>query len=638
MATITSAQSGNWGTTTTWVGGVIPANGDTVIIPAGIYVKVDVDESGFAAGLNGITIDGTVHFSPSTVTALKINGNLSGTGRYIQAYRKTVSTQMTLVEGKTNTWARLIGDIAVDMYQLSDLRQMTELFSIEDVEETPYSYYSDGTNIYVHLDGTDPTGKIEYYIKINRPEVNNESRSQLIMNATGIITVPRITMAGWYHELEFATIAEDAAAGTNIIQLSADLGFQAGDIIQITSINVIGVLTEPTKGIYTVSAYDSITKTITLSANLGGNRVVGDYVSWVSRPIKISRTTGTAALLAGDVDYKLKLIGMQNTMSLMSSSPTIFVNNPIVKHCTPRNGRVLLLYTQNFLIEDCVSSETPNGSIGHYGYGILRRCFGMATPISYGIHEVHDSVQMNTNSISGGKINKNCIFHAQLLNTSKNVKFIDSIIKLYDVNTNLKNIYYNSTIEFINCEIINLNPNSNLIPYGNLKLNNTLVNDDFSILTPDIIVESFNHNQINGNYKKWMFGGRIETEHVGEVYTPDKLVFICESDDYPVYRDYPILVPANREVKFPIGLIKDTADIICKLQVIEPSSDPLIDSSFVPLAESTAENSIINQDLGIPYKSEVPRQLILRVFCQGLGNVTVDTSSIDNVLSHPVNY
>ncbi|MCE7699598.1 MAG: G8 domain-containing protein, partial [Methanobacterium paludis] len=80
MSSITSAQTGLWSATTTWVGGVVPVNGDTVTIATGHTVTFDVDQSGFAAGLASLVINGTLRFKVDSITALKMNGNITGTG------------------------------------------------------------------------------------------------------------------------------------------------------------------------------------------------------------------------------------------------------------------------------------------------------------------------------------------------------------------------------------------------------------------------------------------------------------------------------------------------------------------------------------------------------------------------------
>lgn len=93
---VTSATTGTWATASTWVGGVVPANTDTVVISAGDNVKVDVNtsikkltiESGayltIASGKltvidSDLTINGMVN-GAGTLTFNTLNGVLSGTG------------------------------------------------------------------------------------------------------------------------------------------------------------------------------------------------------------------------------------------------------------------------------------------------------------------------------------------------------------------------------------------------------------------------------------------------------------------------------------------------------------------------------------------------------------------------------
>ena len=66
MATITSAQTGNWHDTSTWTGGSVPnatnhTNNDTIVISHGHKVTVSTDISGIKTP--DITIDGNLHFA-----------------------------------------------------------------------------------------------------------------------------------------------------------------------------------------------------------------------------------------------------------------------------------------------------------------------------------------------------------------------------------------------------------------------------------------------------------------------------------------------------------------------------------------------------------------------------------------------
>jgi len=82
MATITSTATGDWGTGGTWVGGVVPANNDTVVIAAGHVVTFNVDQSGFADGIAGITVTGTLTISTTTSSYMKIKAatTIAGAG------------------------------------------------------------------------------------------------------------------------------------------------------------------------------------------------------------------------------------------------------------------------------------------------------------------------------------------------------------------------------------------------------------------------------------------------------------------------------------------------------------------------------------------------------------------------------
>lgn len=71
--TITSAQSGNWATASTWAGGVVPTTGKAVVINAGHTVVYNQSSD---AVLGKITVKGKLSFSRAANTRLKVGNNV----------------------------------------------------------------------------------------------------------------------------------------------------------------------------------------------------------------------------------------------------------------------------------------------------------------------------------------------------------------------------------------------------------------------------------------------------------------------------------------------------------------------------------------------------------------------------------
>ncbi|HTX19880.1 MAG TPA: T9SS type A sorting domain-containing protein [Bacteroidota bacterium] len=75
-ATITSSQTGNWNSTSTWVGGVIPTGTDDVVIATGHTVTIDA-----TGQCSKLTVDGILQFPDvTTYLGVTVNGDLTVDG------------------------------------------------------------------------------------------------------------------------------------------------------------------------------------------------------------------------------------------------------------------------------------------------------------------------------------------------------------------------------------------------------------------------------------------------------------------------------------------------------------------------------------------------------------------------------
>tara|TARA_R110001592_G_scaffold273413_1_gene540314 strand:- start:411 stop:3203 length:2793 start_codon:yes stop_codon:yes gene_type:complete len=73
MATITSTQTGNWHTGSTWVGGSVPASNDLVVIAHGHKVTISTNIQ--SAITDDVTIDGNLHFASGG--KMHLNGRMT---------------------------------------------------------------------------------------------------------------------------------------------------------------------------------------------------------------------------------------------------------------------------------------------------------------------------------------------------------------------------------------------------------------------------------------------------------------------------------------------------------------------------------------------------------------------------------
>ncbi|MBZ2167024.1 G8 domain-containing protein [Methanobacterium spitsbergense] len=666
MATRTASVSGNWSNITTWGGSAVPINGDAVVIDSDVEVLFDVDETVFT-GLASMDINGIFHVKPDMVTCLKMNGNIistDGTGALYIGKRLIVS-DFSLTTDKTNVYevARtlLVGtveetlgvgfnnaldilvDIAVDnenirlkslgedemMLDISqefrvNYRSTVSLSTILNyIEDHTSTYYYDetGNNLYIHTsDSSNPSTKTITVIEpINRPAAGSESRCQLIFNSTGTINIPTIRMYGWYPDKEFTQLDADADLNATQIVLKEDLGLQAGDKIGIGCGTVNGQLTETAKGYYTVSSYNAETKTVTLTAGLQTARLINDYVCIGSRPIKISRTSGTVEYITTKID-NIVLIGVLIDTYLVRYSAlatSVYTENTIINHCTSSNKSIGIGFINSQILNTTRVGGASSSICGKIFSSIIDNCVSISgvLPISGGFNSIiTDCICQNNDDTATGMNIKNCIFkNLKMISDSynktryKNCEFSSAETITEPTSTN-----YICTAIFESCifkeNTIGYFPSALGIKLFNCLFEGTeLQNYKWVARDPSQIIESFDHNQIVGNYKAWMKGGKIITEN-------NRLKFICESSSYPVFRDYKILVQKNKIERFRIIGIKDFTGGTIKAELIDPANDPLIDPTATPLVTSSmADIKDTDVSMNINYKSLKAQELILRI-------------------------
>lgn len=532
MATRTASVSGNWSETATWGGQSVPANGDTVIINQGVEVLFDVDQSAWANGLASITLNGLLHFDSSPLT-LKMNGNITGNGSLIIGYFSTLldyyGGDWVEVEGYDNVYVLSIGgspQINKVYGKIGDgIIEYTQVDTIEEVENTVGSSFIHRTenSLSIYVNPLDESIDIRFIDPIPRPEIGSESRCQILFNATGTINIPTIIIFGWHPEREFTTLATNSNKNTNTLVLTENLDLQEGDIIVVGSgEDYSGYLVESETGRYTVSSYNSETKTITLTANLSTNRLTGDYIGIYSRPIKVSRTSGTAFLnpTSNVVSYA-EIIGARFTTRIFQiiRDLTDHVKFSHTTFSAPSYPSCSSIY--NIKVEDCVVGyyasivEYPVGIEGYIENSLsisspfLSNCStnfvidGSITqnyaqsPYNSSKLKIFNSKNLNTDAISGASFLKNCeitlsptYYDVVVYSEAFRSVMVDCIISTFNGTIPLKSwIAYNCIFPVEIREFAR--PRHNLAPYEKC--------------------ESFDHNCIPGDYRAIMKGGVIGT-------------------------------------------------------------------------------------------------------------------------------
>ena len=149
MATITSVGSGLWSNATVWDTGV-PVDDDVVVIATGHVVEFDVDQSGFANGINGLTIMGTLSLTRTTGTyylKIKAAATINGAGTFdcgTSASPIPFASKHTITGG-AGWYINGAGGMTMTVYAAEPANKFIKLSAIEASGQTVLSVDTDVT-------------------------------------------------------------------------------------------------------------------------------------------------------------------------------------------------------------------------------------------------------------------------------------------------------------------------------------------------------------------------------------------------------------------------------------------------------------------------------------------------------------
>jgi len=149
MATVTSKATGNWSDGSTWDSDpAIPVNGDTVIVDAAHTVTFDVDQSGFANGVD-LTINGVLDCSTDAGDYyLMASADIDGTGS-LKAGSSGTALPMTVtftIDFNSGAYGIEADNLTLELYCTNPTNEYVKLSGIEAAGQTELSVATDVTS------------------------------------------------------------------------------------------------------------------------------------------------------------------------------------------------------------------------------------------------------------------------------------------------------------------------------------------------------------------------------------------------------------------------------------------------------------------------------------------------------------
>lgn len=295
MATITSAQSGNFDNTTTWVGGVLPVDADAFVIATGHTVTYNV-ATPVTNGFDDSTINGILQSQSGVSTILRMNGrlNIRTNGTYHARAGHTlqfrgVASASHLLRQFNETGASLI-------MEGSDGMPVTTLSSAANERSTSFAFTS-AANFAVG----------EWFAIFNNTTAQTGDAGAATLRDEGF----------WVHDKDVNTVFFRQFVGPESTVVSA-----ASTLLTVANSKVFRVGqkiifgTGANRNIHTINSINYVTHVITLSGSVVGTvtgldvyetgsdkiHASGDKVRKVATVTTTTSAAATATITVANVD------------------------------------------------------------------------------------------------------------------------------------------------------------------------------------------------------------------------------------------------------------------------------------------------------------------------------------------------
>jgi|GEM_PF-2557027 len=576
MATITSAATGNWSDGSTWVGGSVPANGDAVVIASPHVVTFNVDQSGMAAGIAGITINAGAELNWSTEASKNYYMKLSTNIVCVGTFRIGNSSSDRIPRSSTATWV-YTGSSTYGIQRTAD--GVVEMFGwVGTLNDTNLaSDAAAGSSTLVLVD-----------------DLELQAGDTIVVSALGEHSVPSGEPTRGVYTVQSYT------AGTKTVTLVETLGLarSAGMFVARLSRNIVMSCTNNS------SAY---------------HLYLPNYLSGVHFVCTGTGRRGALLYSNGNVE-DCSISGAVWTYGLVYNEERI-----TARRCTAAGGPLAHSMTNCLLERCCVVGSTYAIQASNYvtGKDLL---LSMVSAVYYMCPSV---------ACSGARLYT--VTNGHVYNSSGEASVYNAV-SYCGSSSPVAAAAYKSFARFVNCEFHQVGGTGRGFtePSGG-SCTNCLFDVKSEVLAVSVryaaewsYLESFDHNQVAGAFRSWTCGGI--TSSVLDVVVPGRVrSYRCALSDATAwgYMQRLVTVEPGETLRVRAWLRSDyTGDTRPQAQIVAADADPLRDSTASALATAVSPNVADTwSEHGLTWTNtgSSPREVIIRLMAkQASGNAWFD--------------